>query len=229
MRVAQTMDRRRLTPDVLRRFAEAVHASGAALDNCIGFIDGTVRAVARPSRHQRMVYNGHKRKHAVKFQAVTTPDGLIVHLHGPHEGKVHDATMLNRSGLREVLSEVAVDGERSYVIYGDPAYGLAEHIITPFRGAMITPQQEAFNASMSQARVSVEWGFGKVVGLFAFLDFAKNLKLHLQPVAMYYTVAVLLTNCHTCLYGSQTASFFNTTPPELQSYLANLLDPIPSP
>lgn len=207
---------------MLREFAAAVHATGAALPNCVAFIDGTVRAVARPSRHQRQVYNGHKRKHSIKYQALSTPDGIIVHLHGPHEGKTHDATMLNRSGLREILSEIARDGDTNYVIYGDPAYGLAEHIVTPYRGAVVTPEQEAFNASMSQARVSVEWAFGKVVGLFAFLDFAKNLKLHLQPVGKYYAVAVLLTNCHTCLYGSQTASFFQVTPPDISTYLNHL-------
>ncbi|KAK9358467.1 hypothetical protein V1504DRAFT_460885 [Lipomyces starkeyi] len=32
----------------------------AALDNCFGFIDGTVWPVRRPTLHEREVYNGHK-------------------------------------------------------------------------------------------------------------------------------------------------------------------------
>ena len=34
---------------------------GAALDNCIGFIDGTVRSICRPGELQRVDYKGHKR------------------------------------------------------------------------------------------------------------------------------------------------------------------------
>ena len=33
-------------------FSTAVHAKGAALQQCWGFIDGTVRPIARPTRNQ---------------------------------------------------------------------------------------------------------------------------------------------------------------------------------
>ena len=53
---------------------------------------------------------------------------------------------------------------------------------------------------MSAVRTSVEWGYGKIVKYFAFLDFSKNLKVLLQPVGIkLYIVAALLANCHTCL------------------------------
>jgi hypothetical protein len=51
------------------------------------------------------------------------------------------------------------------------------------------------------------------------LTLKKNQKVYLQPVEKYYTVAVLLTNCHTCIYGSETSSFFNLQPPALLEYL----------
>ena len=37
------------------------------LTNCWGFIDGTVRPVSKPGMYQRVLYNGHKRVHALKF------------------------------------------------------------------------------------------------------------------------------------------------------------------
>ena len=43
---------------------------------CFGFIDGTVRPISRPGQHQRIVYNGHKRVHSLKFQSVALPNGL---------------------------------------------------------------------------------------------------------------------------------------------------------
>ena len=50
--------------------------------------------IARPQENQRVMYNGHKRIHSIKFQSVVIPNGLIANLHGPFEGKRHDSTML---------------------------------------------------------------------------------------------------------------------------------------
>lgn len=54
---------------------------GAPLDNCFGFLDGTVPPIARPGMNQRVMYNGHKRVHSLKFQAVAKPNGLTANLH----------------------------------------------------------------------------------------------------------------------------------------------------
>lgn len=48
----------------------------AAIDNFNGFIDGTVIEISRPEL-QNVDYNGHERKHALKFQAVTIADEII--------------------------------------------------------------------------------------------------------------------------------------------------------
>ena len=50
-----------LNPAALQRYADAISGKGALLDNCFGFVDGTVRPISRPSEHQRIVYSGHKR------------------------------------------------------------------------------------------------------------------------------------------------------------------------
>ena len=43
-----------LSPANLQQFADAIHQKGAPLDNCFGFVDGTVRPVSRPGRNQRV-------------------------------------------------------------------------------------------------------------------------------------------------------------------------------
>ena len=48
-----------------------------------------------------------------------------------------------------------------------------------------------FNKSMSALRVSVEWNFGKVTNLFAFLDFKKNLHLYLNIIFMQVPLVIL--------------------------------------
>lgn len=72
-----------MSPALLEVYADAIYRKGAALDNCFGFVDGTVRPICRPGINQRMVYNGHKRIHSLKFQSVSLPNGIIGNLFGP--------------------------------------------------------------------------------------------------------------------------------------------------
>ena len=72
-----------LQPNKLQEYADAVYQKSNAFPNCWGFIDGTVRAICRPEKNQRTVYNGHKRFHALKYQSVVAANGLIANLYGP--------------------------------------------------------------------------------------------------------------------------------------------------
>lgn len=150
------------------------------------------------------------------------PNGLIAHMFGPIEGRRHDAFMLGVSGLPAKLQRLVKPNGQPYVIYGDPAYGISHNILAPFRGAQVTADQAIFNKNMSKVRISVEWSFGKICQYFAYLDFKKHLKILMQPVAKYYLVASVLINCHTCLYGSLTGSYFGLHPPTLETYLSNV-------
>lgn len=75
----------------MEQCADAIQERGAALENCFGFIEGTVRPISRPDESKRLLYNGRKRIHALKFQSVAVPNVLIPHLNGPVEVKMHDA------------------------------------------------------------------------------------------------------------------------------------------
>ena len=111
-----------LAPPFLESYARAVERRGSPLKNCFGFIDGTVRGICRPDTNQRVVYNGHKRVHGLKFQSVALPNGLIGNLYGPVEGRRHDVGMLNDSGLLNNLSRFGFDTRGDVLsLYGDPA------------------------------------------------------------------------------------------------------------
>lgn len=76
-----------------KRYTQIFYNKCMALDNVTSFIDGNVIGIARPDgvhSNQRTTYNGHKRKHVLKFQAITTPDGLCAHLFGLEVGRRHD-------------------------------------------------------------------------------------------------------------------------------------------
>ncbi|ETL78445.1 hypothetical protein L917_20751 [Phytophthora nicotianae] len=212
-------DSNRLTEDTLQAYSRAVFVKGAPLHTCVGFIDGTVRVMCRPMQNQKYVYNGHKRKHALKYQSVIAPDGIIIHLRGPYAGTLHDAFILRESGLLEAAAEHLKFGGKHDIFYGDPAYGQQDHIIAPFKGALLTEDEQEFSKRMSEVRVSVEWGFGKIVRYWAFVDFAKNQKLRLQRLGKMYAMAAFLSNVDTCVYGSQTSKFFGLAPLSLSEYL----------
>ena len=127
--------------------------------------------------------------------------------------------MLADSGLLRNLEQNAFlpDG-RPACIYGDPPYPLRIHLQAPFRAVRLTPDMEAFNKSMSNVRVSVEWIFGDIVNYFKFMDFKKNLKIGMSQVGKMYVVCTILRNALTCLYGNITSTFFGLKPPKLDVY-----------
>ena len=90
-------------PVLLQEYSRKIHEKGAPLENCFGFIDGSVRPICRPGVNQRMLYNCHKRIHSIKFQSVVTSNGVISNLFSPYEGKRHDSSMLRHSGLLDQL------------------------------------------------------------------------------------------------------------------------------
>ena len=187
-------------------------------------MDGTVRPICRSVEIQHIVYNGHKRLYALKFQSLALPNGLIGNLFGPVEGRRHDAGMLKDSGLLNILERVAYGPAGNVLcLYGDPAYPLRPHLMALYsvrEVVMFTPNMQAFTEAMSTARVSVEWLFGDVLNSFKFLDFKNNLKLGFSAVGKYYIVAALFQNTLTCLYGNNTSTFFQLSPPTVHNYLA---------
>ena len=173
--------------------------------NCWGFIDGTVRPISCPGRHQRVLYNSHKKE----FQSTATPNGLIANLHGPMEGKRHYSAMLAQSQVLNQLQCLSFSRHGDILCtYGDPAYTLS-----PFHSARLTDDQKAWNKSLSEVRVSVEWIFGDVVNYFKSLGFKKNLKICLSAISKTYISCAVMHNALGCLYGSTTSEFFQISPP----------------
>ncbi|ETV68871.1 hypothetical protein H257_15223 [Aphanomyces astaci] len=194
-------DYQRLDSQWMQRCGDAIYMQGAPLKTCIGFIDGT-------------------RKHALKYQAVMSPDGIIVHLHGPEPGSRHDAYLLARSQLVSKLQDKLPVENTRYVIYGDPAYGINDVIASGIKGARLDVREAEFNRRMSAVRVSVEWGFGIVRNLWTFVDYRGGQKLWFHAVGVHYSVAVILTNVHTCMKeGNQVSSYFGMKPPTAEEYL----------
>ena len=167
------------------------------------------------------------------------PNGLFGHLYGPIEGRHNDAFALEESGLvdecalharllggggGEVGADIDVDEadtsrEVHYLqLFGDPAYGLNEQIISPFPKPGRTDPQQEWNTQMSKVRIEVEHGFALVVNNWKFLQAAWKLRVFQSPIGRYYRVAVLLTNALACVQPNQVAQYFDCPPPSLDAY-----------
>lgn len=204
-------------------YAESICCRGSPLDKCVGFIDCTKIQMQRPggaNTNQRAVYSGHKRFHCLVYQTITTPDGLIFHMHGPQVGRRHDITLYRQSGLDDILeNSLLIDGQQFY-IYGDQAYMIRPWLQVAFSRAWASEQQIQFNTAMSSVRETVEWSYKDLKQMWSSQDYTRMLKVRKAPVALMYKGAALLWNFKVCLqHGGEVQSFFSCTPPTLQRYL----------
>ncbi|XP_037044424.1 uncharacterized protein LOC119080269 [Bradysia coprophila] len=217
-RLLKSFDHTFLSQDKIEELCSSIAAMGSPYKRCFGFIDGTVRAVCRPIDDQREFYNGHKRVHSIKYQSIMLPNGIIFNMFGSVVGRRHDGHMLARSKTVAKLERKFRGWENPPHLYGDAGYPLSKELIVPFKGRL-TKKQQTVNKRMSRLRVSVEWGFAKIIQLFPFVDFKKKLRIRHEKVPDFYKVATILANCHTCLYGSQVCQYFEMEPPTLEEYL----------
>ena len=186
-------------------------------------MDGTHKQICLPGREtedQEMFRFEHKHIHSIEFLAVVTPDGIISCIYGPCEGKRGDWGMWKEE-MQDMVVDNAKDseGDRVY-LYKDKAFYLEDEIIGAYRQENrieFTEGESVFNTYMAKQRMAVEWGFGKMMQLFQFTNLKSNMKYGLSPISCYYLVSVLLTNCHTCYYGSKTSTMFFCDPPSIIS------------
>ena len=205
----------------LRQYSRAIGRAGGwrGRGTIWGFIDGTFRGTCRPEEEQRLLYSGYKRRHGFKYQAIVCPDGLIGSIDGPYEGKANDHAMVHASGLEEDLARVC-RGHRQLYLFGDQAYKHLDGIFGPYSGGRsLTGDKAAFNRCLSSIRIAVEQAFGQTQNLWLSNAFGIQLRPGLQPVASYYLVSVLLTNCFTCMNGNASGSRFLVDPPTIEEYL----------
>lgn len=197
-------------------YASHIHEQ-APLDNCVGYMDCTKQKVARPGGHnsnQRALYTGHRRTWCLKWQSVSTPDGLIFHLWGPEDGRRHDSTLYNKSGMDAILEDGLLLATIRYCIYADAAYLLRPWLQVAFARVGATADELVYNTGMNAGRTSVEWSYKDTRQSWTSLDFQRKLKVREAPVALLNIGGMLLWNLKVVLgHGSQTAAFMGDCPP----------------
>ena len=147
---------------------------------------------------------------------------------------VGECVCLSRIGVRvhplhscvcDISSSLAADiftkeDGTPFKLYGDSIYRNSAFMASPMKLSSSSPEMLAWNRRMSAERITAEWTIGKVTMLFKFLGRREQHKVHQNALAWRYLTAIVLTNCHTCLYGCQTSKYFKCYPPSLDEYLS---------
>jgi hypothetical protein len=189
-----------------------------AVLRCIGFLDGTLRPICRPSRGQRACYNGKDRVHGLKYLAISDPTGLVLYMYGPIEGRHHDSYLVLEGRLHELLGRAFPDRT---LVFADSAFALHRTVLPAYRSFYLdNPASVELNRAISSVRIGIEWAFKHIAAEFAFLSSVSQQRVLLMPLAKHYRVATLLSNAITSLYGNQTSSYFQLRPVSLQEYFA---------
>jgi hypothetical protein len=221
-----------LSPKNLDMYAAAISECRASMHSIWGFLDCTIRQICHPSLAQQIAYNGYKKVHMLKFQAVMLPNRLIGHLFGPVEGCRANGHLLAESGLlvhcigwamRPGTTAAMPLQDCHFQLFGDVAYGVSHVMMLPFTtrfGHQPTCKQCKWKTAMSSVCIKVEHRFAQVLILWLFLCCWWKLAVFASPVGSYYCIGVLLTIAHSCLEGgNQVSEHLSCPPPTLEEYL----------
>lgn len=129
----------------------------AGFPEVVGVIDGTHIRIMRP-RQFEAEYVNRKRYHSINVQVVFDAKYKITDLEAKWPGSVHDARILNESGLKRMFETRAVSA--GCHLLGDSGYGNKTWLLTPY----LRPQHEyqlAYNRAHKKTRSIVERGIGQ--------------------------------------------------------------------
>jgi hypothetical protein len=75
---------------------------------------------------------------------------------------------------------------------------------------------------MSKVLIAVEWALRDVKMYFTHVDFPRKLRMGITPGGLWYICSIILWNFRACLYGSQTAEYFDCDLMSNEEYFKNI-------
>lgn len=205
--------------------AQLSNNMGVPLRNVCMYMDGTHERISNPwiAVVQALYYSGYIRHTSIKIVATICPQGLFVVVTKAAQGRRHDMAVALRANMYPKLRRKVRIGHFRGKVYGDKAFARRVPVYTPFNPAD-TQLKRRFNRRMSSVRISSEWGFKVVRGLWPSTKYVARQKI-LQgrrgnlPGKNLYN-CIFLTNLHSCHQGGNLISdFFEGRPPTVEEYL----------
>jgi len=204
---------------IIDKINETYGACPMELVDVFCFWDAKTQRVCKPSRNQRLMYNGKKKYHCYKVSSMYFPDGMHGYLSDFHPGRWNDNKQRRVCGIVNDLAMLQVNEPRQYICLTDKGYGAVNGFWPMYHGNVLNNHQSDVNRRATTIRTCVEWGFGDIIQTWAFIDFYRPQKSLLSPIGNYFHAATLMTNIRTCLYGNQTSEYYGIQPPTLEQYI----------
>lgn len=147
-----------------------------------GFIDGTLNTTCRPIVDQHLFYSRYKQKYGYKYQAIVTPDSLVLSVMRLFIGRRRDWKMVELSGLESKLKAMNVRCRLAWALYlyGNLVYSIVYGIIGLYKNYLGWPKTLAhnqFNKIMSKFKIEMKHEFAIYQNLWTWNSFYWDLKL----------------------------------------------------
>lgn len=214
----------------LQSYAAAIsrEAGPSGVADVALFMDGKLHAIQRPGGGlQRVCYDGHKRRHGLRFQLIVGPDGIQYHMCGPFEARRGDWWLYSQSGVDEQLVPALTVNGTQHIIYTDAGYyrrpGLCPpHCSSAHPAESLCDIARMQDTAMATVRISAEWSFKEISQYFRILTSPTAMSIRKVPVGLLITAASLIQNFRVCLgYPCELTQKFKLKPPSLSEYLAH--------
>jgi len=128
-----------------------------------------------------------------------------------------DMKLLEESNLNDKLAAIGI-----WFAFGDSIYPWLSNIRTYHKHQDKTERQRMENRLFKSVRIAIEWSYGAISNLFAYLRNLSKLRLLRSKRLLHiFFVCVLLRNCHVALYGGIESNYFDIVIPSdmLEQYL----------
>ncbi|KAK4887253.1 hypothetical protein RN001_003524 [Aquatica leii] len=142
--------------------------------NCGGALDGKYIRIVPPPRSGALYYN-YKKFYSVVLIALVNSNYEFINVDIGKQGRMSDGENLN------------------FVFIGDAAFGLHDHILTPYPKKVLDYHKQIFNYRMSRVRNVVENAFGLIAARFRM--FHTDLSVVLKKINVLVLAACVLHNC----------------------------------
>lgn len=160
--------------DVARKFNDSWNHP-----NCIGALDGKHVAIEAP-QHGGSMYFNYKKFHSIVLMGLCDADYNFLYIDVGKQGRMSDGGVFKRTDLAEAMknntiyipNDQPLPGRTKnvpFVIVADDAFASDIHVMKPFPGVSLSPEQRALNYRLSRARRTIENTFGVLTGRFRVL------------------------------------------------------------
>nr|CAI5849241.1 unnamed protein product [Callosobruchus analis] len=133
--------------------------------HCIGCVDGKHVVMQNPNNAGSMYLN-YKGTFSIVLMAVCDANYCFTFADAGIQGRISDRGAFRETTFFKKLEKNKLNVMQPYVILGDDAFALSEHLMKPFPGLQLDKDSRIYNYRLIRARRVIENTFGLMCSVF---------------------------------------------------------------